>query len=321
MSGKARGDNGLDITQVMDDKITIVGDNPNVYPSCRKDGAGRERIHLTTSATQGVIESVSTYTECEAIDNSGDHHGGTYTIIAMNKFAVDAAGGGIILSSAGNISLLSSGGIVNLVGTELVSTLSSVIKLVGSEIIVAKGPELYVDTDKSTFINTVKMAKNLVVQGGALINGELFVNHMTAPQQVMDTSMSPVLPVFFNTPTVLSGVITQTCMTPTVCLEGGAVTPATSINYVQFLLDPTTTMKSLGRVLPHKHTYKHAACTFAESQADIWEEAEATEKNEIVAAKKTLNFGDVMDKITSKVQKRVTNAFTDCISSLMGGIF
>lgn len=321
MSGKARGDNGLDITQVIDDKVTIVGDNPNVYPSCRKDGAGRERMHLTTSATQGVIETVSTYTECEAIDNSGDHHGGTYTIVAMNKFAVDAASGGISLNTSGNINLLSGGGLVNLVGTEMVSAISNVVKLVGTEIIVAKGAELYIDTDSSTFVNTVKMAKNLVVQGGALINGELFVNHMTAPQQIMDTSMSPVLPIFFNTPTILSGIITQTCLTPTVCAESGPVTPATAVNYVQFTLDPTTTLNSVGRVLPHKHTYKHAACSFTESQTDVWEEAEATEKNEIVAAKKTLNFGDVVDNIVFKVQKRVTNAFTDCIISLMGGIF
>lgn len=321
MGKKARGDNGLDITQVMDDKVTVVGNNPNIYPSCRKDGAGRERITLSASSTQGVIESISTYTECEAVDNSGDHHGGAYTIVAMNKFSVDAACGGINLTSAGNINLMASGGLINLVSTEMVSTISNVVKLVASEVIVAKGTELYIDTNKSTFVNTVKMAKNLVVQGGALINGELFVNHLTAPQQIMDTSMSPVLPVFFNTPTILTGVITQTCMNPVVCKEGGAVTPASSTSYVQFTLDPLTTMKALGRVLPHKHTYKHAACTFAESQADVWAESEATNSNEIVAAKKTMSFGQTMDTIMSKTKKRITNAFTDCISSLMSGVF
>jgi phage baseplate assembly protein gpV len=320
---KARGDSGVDMTQVIDDKVTVVGSNPNIFPSCRMDGAGREKKTVSTSTTQGVIESSSTYTEYEAVDNSGDHHGGTYSIVAMNKFAVDAANGGISLNTGGNITLMAGGGIANIVSTECISAISNVIKFVASEISVFKGPELYVETDNTTFVNTVKMAKNLVVQGGALINGELFINHMTAPQQVMDTSMSPILPVFFNTPTILTGIVTQTCMTPTTCGGLGTVplTPAVSTNYVQFTLDPITTTKALGRVLPHKHTYKHAACSFKQSQDEVWSEAEATNENDIVAAKAVDSFGDVMDRIVSKVTKRATNAFVETMTSLMGGIF
>jgi hypothetical protein len=318
---KARGDNGLDMTQVIDDKVTIVGDNPNVYPSCRKDGAGRERLNLATSATQGVIGSPSTYTECEAIDNSGDHHGGSYTIVAMNKFSVDAASGGISLNASGNVNIMAGGGLANIVATECVSTISNVIKLVSTEIIVAKGPELYIETDNTTFVNTVKMAKNLVVQGGALVNGELFINHMTAPQQIMDTAMSPILPVFFNTPTTLTGTAQLITTTPPVVTEGGPAMAPTPTVYMQFTLDPLTTLQAQGRVLPHKHTYKHAACTFAKSQGDVWAEAEATGNNEIVSAKKVESFGGTLDKIKSKIQKRVTNAFTDCMTSLFGGMF
>ena len=318
---KARGDSGVDMTQAMDDKVTIVGSNANVFPSCRKDGAGREKISVEASTSQGVIEAKSTYTECEAIDNSGDHHGGSYSIVAMNKFNVDAAGGGINLNSGGNINLMAAGGLVNIVGTECTSIISNVLKCVSSEVSVFKGPELYIETESTVFVNTVKMAKNLLVQGGAFINGELFVNHITGPQQIMDTSMSPILPVYFNTPTILTGIVTQTCMTPVPCLEGGLVTPAASVNYVQFILDPQTTLKSLGRVLPHKHTYKHVACGFAQSSGEVWEESVKTGTNEAVSAKATLSFGGLMDAITSKVQKRVTNAFTDMITSLMGSIF
>ena len=318
---KARGDSGVDMTQAMDDKVTIVGSNANVFPSCRKDGAGREKISVEASTSQGVIEAKSTYTECEAIDNSGDHHGGSYSIVAMNKFNVDAAGGGINLNSGGNINLMAAGGLVNIVGTECTSIISNVLKCVSSEVSVFKGPELYIETESTVFVNTVKMAKNLLVQGGAFINGELFVNHITGPQQIMDTSMSPILPVYFNTPTILTGIVTQTCMTPVPCLEGGLVTPAASVNYVQFILDPQTTLKSLGRVLPHKHTYKHVACDFAQSSGEVWEESAKTGTNEAVSAKATLSFGGLMDAITSKVQKRVTNAFTDTIISLMGSIF
>jgi hypothetical protein len=318
---KARGDSGVDMTQAIDDKVTIVGSNPNVFPSCRKDGAGRERKIVTTSATQGTIESTMAYTECEAVDNAGDHHGGTYSMVAMNRFSIDSGGGGINLNSGGNVNLMAAGGLANIVASECSSIISNVIKVVSSEIVVIKGPELYVESDNTTFVNSVKMSKNLVVQGGAFVNGELFINHMTAPQQIMDTSMSPVLPVFFNTPTILTGTaqLIPTCA-PVVGEISGAAMPFMPSVYVQFTLDPLTTTQALGRVLPHKHTYKHAACTFAESQSNVWAEASATDSNEAVAAKKPESFGGEQS-VMSKIQKRVTNAFTDCMSSLFGGMF
>lgn len=320
---KTRGDSGLDITQVMDDKITIVGTSPNIYPSVRKDGAGREVIEVVPSASQGVIETSSAYTEVETADNSGDHHGGTYTIVAMNKFAVDSGGGGIQLSSVGNINLLAGGGIANIVATECASLLSNVVKLAASEVTVIRGPKLYVGTDSTIFLNSVRIAKNLILGGGLMVNGELYANHMTMPQQIMDTSMSPILPVYFNTPTVLTGIITQTCMTPTTCGGLGTVplTPAVSTNYVQFMLDPTTTMKAHSKVLPHKHTYRHAACSFVESNDEVWSEVDNGDINKPLNAKPVLNFGATLDEVVSKCKARLTNAFTDTITSLMGGIF
>lgn len=318
---KARGDSGVDMTQAMDDKVTIVGSNPNVFPSCRKDGAGRERKVVSTSPTQGTMESTLTYTECEAVDNSGDHHGGTYSMVAMNKFSIDAAGGGISLNSGGNINLMAAGGLANIVASECASVISNVVKVVSSEIVVVKGPEFYVESDNTTFVNSVKMSKNLVVQGGAFVNGELFINHMTAPQQIMDTSMSPILPVYFNTPTILTGTAQLISTTPPVTTDGGPAMSHMPTVYMQFTLDPLTTTRSVGRILPHKHTYKHAACTFAQSQDEVWAESAATGGNEAVPAKQPESFGGSMSAVMGKVQKRVTNAFTDCMSSLFGGMF
>lgn len=318
---KARGDSGIDITQTVDDKITIVGSNSNITPSCRMDGAGYSKINLTTSTTQGVVELPSTYSEYEAIDNSGDHHGGTYTIVAMNKLAVDAASGGIFFNTSGNINLMAAGGLANLSATECVTIASNVIKLLSTEITVLKGPELYVETENTVFVNTVKMAKNLIVQGGAFINGELYVNHMTTQHQIMDTSMSPVLPVYFNTPTILTGFSVQNCLNP-VITPFGPLVPASNAQFnTLYMLDQFTTTRSLGRVLPHKHTYKHAACSFVKSSGDLWDDAAKIEKNEIVYAKKIENFGDLINNIKNKVEKRLTNAFIDTMTALMSNIF
>lgn len=317
---KSRGDSGLDITQVMDDKITIVGVNPNVYPSCRIDGSGRSKEVIVSSASEGVRSAAGAYTEHEAIDNSGDHHGGNYSIITMNKFNVDSGAGGIHLTSFGNVNIMAAGGLTNILATDCVSAISNVVKIVASENTVIKGPELYIDTKSTTFTNTVKFAKNLIVKGGMMLNGELYVNHMTIPHQIRDTSMSPVLPVYFNTPTVLKGIITQRCFTP-IITEGGPAVPQESSSWIEFTLDPTTTMIAQGKVLPHHHTYKHAACTFTESPTDIWEEVSNGNEDEIMKAKSTGAFGEAVDKVVGKVRTRLINSFTDTLTALMGNIF
>ena len=142
MSMKARGDGGSDITQVMDDKITIVGSNANIFPSCRGDGAARSKTVSTISPTQGILNCPSTYSDYEAIDNGGDHHGGSYTMVAMNRLSLDSGGGGISLNSGGNINLMAGGGLANIGATACTTVASNVVKMVGNEIITLSGPEI-----------------------------------------------------------------------------------------------------------------------------------------------------------------------------------
>lgn len=317
---KTRGDNGLDITQVMDDKITIVGVNPNIYPSCRLDGAGREKEVVVTSATEGVRSAPGTYTEHEAIDNSGDHHGGNYSIITMNKFNVDAGGGGIHLTSFGNVNLMAAGGLANIVAADCASILSNVVKVAASENVVIKGTELYVNTKSATFTSTVKFAKNVIVKGGMMVNGELYVNHITGPLVTDETTMSPVLPVYFNTPTTLKGIITQKCLTP-IPTGGGPAVPAVSTSWIEFILDPTTTTVAQAKVLPHYHEYLRLGSSLTESPSDGWEEVDNGDEDKPLKAKTTFGLNDVVDRIIAKSRRRLTNAFTDTMTALMGGIF
>ena len=281
---KTRGDSGLDIAQVMDDKVTIVGVNPNMYPSCRLDGAGREKEVVVASETEGIRSAPGAFTEHEAVDNGGDHHGGNYSIVTMNRFSVDSGGGGCHLTSFGNVNIMAAGGLANIVATDCASIFSNIVKVAASESIVIKGPDLYIDTTSATFTNSVKLAKNLFVKGGIVCNGELYVNHMTIPLRKRDTDMSDILPVYFNTPTTLKGMITQKCLTP-VMTEGGPAVGAISASWIEFILDPSTTMYAQGKVLPHYHEYESPDCTFANSPTQLWEEVSGGDENKILKAK------------------------------------
>lgn len=317
---KTRGDSGLDITQVMDDKVTIVGVNPNMYPSCKTDGAGRDKKGISASATEGIKDSNGTFTENAAIDNGGDHHGGVYSIIAMNRFTVDTGAGGIVLTSYGNINLLAGGGLANIVAASCATLDAPIVKLAASEVIVLKGTDFYVDTKSTTFTNTVKFGKNLMVKGGAVINGELYVSHITAPFQMRKTFISPVLPVYFNTPTTLSGTVKLTCKNP-VTIDGVPVMPKDANCEITFELDPVTTKVAQGKVYPHSHVYLSPSWSYPKSSAESWEEVEKNGENNILKAKPNLQFGDKISVVVEKDKRRLTNAFTDTLLSLAGKLF
>lgn len=319
---KVRGDSGTDMTQATDDKVTIVGSSPNLYPSCRVDGAGKSKIDISSSESEGMMEMETARSEYEAIDNSGDHHGGSYTIVAMNKFSIDAAGGGINLNSSGNISLMGGGGLVNIVGTEAVNAIAKTVSFTAAEMSVFEGPELYINTENTTFVNNVRLAKNLLVKGSTFVNGELYVNHITGPHQVMDTSSTNVLPVFFNNAATLSGIInaTYTCSSSPVATEGGPAAPPSgniTIMVNDFILDTKTTSSSRAFIRPHFHSYRHVAVDFKEGNADVWAESAGLNTNEAKQHKPTENYGAPLEKVMMKKMKKVLNDYVDSVAESM----
>ncbi len=312
---KVRGDSGTDMTQATDDKVTIVGSSPNLYPSCRVDGAGKSKVDISASNSEGITEMKTARSEYEVIDNSGDHHGGSYSIVAMNKFSIDAAGGGISLNTGGNVSIMAGGGLVNLVATEAINAVGKTVSFTATEMNIFEGTELYINTENTTFVNNVRLAKNLLVKGSTFVNGELYVNHVTGPHQMMDTSASNVLPVFFNTPTILKGIIkaTYTCDTPHAhgaAPSSGGIT----INVSDFILDPETTSRARGFIRPHSHTYRHLAVDFKEGNTDVWAEASGLNANESKTAKPTENFGAPIEKVMMKKMKKVLNNYIDSVA-------
>lgn len=318
---KTRGDSGQDVAQIIGNKITFVGgDNPNIYPSTRVDGSGKSKSNLVASATQGAMEIPSAYTEYQAIDNASDHHGGNYNIIATNKITLDAAGGGVSINTNGNINLNACGGLANIVAMDGgFTTLANVTKIDSTEITLIKGPELMLDATKITCQNTVLMAKNLFVAGGATINGELFVTHLTCPLSSYDTSWNWSLDTYFKTGLTLIGTITYSA-TPVV-IDGVSAAAPTGVMAASFTLSPATTLATMGFTSAHYHKSLGPAMSMVSSPDEVWSEGAACATNEKVSAKPNTPWGQAWDNIVSNTTKMATNAGTEMLKKSASGIF
>jgi hypothetical protein len=318
---KSRGDSGNDITQVLGDKITIVGgDAPNLFPSCRSDGAGKSKNNVVTSSTQGVMELPSAYTEYEAIDNSSDYQGGNYTIMTMNKLSLWSAGGGTEIISPGNINVISGSGLINLLTTKAITIGANVIKMAASELTLIDGKELYVDAETVIFNNTVKINKNLVVNGGVAINGELFANHITTTTNASPTSMYPPLPTYFYPDAMILG---NAIYVVTTTLPNGTVPPIGNME-ILMMIDPIGASIPVSYTVPHRHRSVTMGVDTKDSLADVWEEAEKCGTNERVSAKPNTPWGKAWDKIVKSTEELCINSASDMLSQayarLFGGI-
>ena len=312
MSIKPGGDSGADITQCLGDTVYTVGTDANKFPSTLEDKTGLAYNSMCASPTEGMAITGTARPSYQQVDNSGDHHGGSYSLIAMNKIDFTAASGGISLNTSGNINLNAGGGIVNVMPTMCFTALSKTINIAGTDFVSINANKLLIDAKDILFEQNTKFAKNVLINGGLFVNGELYINHMTCQQQVMDTNDSPILPVYFNSPTILSGMFVQTCLTPIL-----GFVPAVSVNQVSFILDPMTTTLSQMKVLPHKHSYRSPACSFVESTSDVWGEAAALNEQNAVQSKKVEQYGKPENEVFSKVKETIISRISDYISTLI----
>lgn len=312
MSIKPGGDSGADITQSLGDTVYTVGTDANKYPSTLEDKTGLAYNTMCASPTEGMAITGTARPSYQQVDNSGDHHGGSYSLIAMNKIDFTAASGGINFNTSGNINLNAGGGIVNIMPTMCITALSKTINIAGTDFVSINANKLLINAKDIMIEQNAKFAKNVLINGGLFVNGELYINHMTCQQQVMDTNDSPILPVYFNSPTILSGMFMQTCLNPVL-----GFVPAASINQVTFILDPMTTTMSQMKVLPHKHSYRSPACSFVESTPEVWSQAASLNEQTAQSAKKVEQYGMSEGEVFSKVKETIISRVSDYISTLI----
>ena len=186
------GIGGSQIIDITKHKYETIGLVMNDSGSIRLDTKGKMYVSNIVIHPEGVFANRAPTPLIEYVQVD-DLPGGNYTLNVCNKYTVQVGAGGLNLKSYGPVNIsgsitniagdqvnIGSGNEVNIDGGNRVSIIADVVSLSQRE-------KLQVVVDSSLGVN-----KNLVVGGGAHIEGELTVNHITAPAEIQETELNTV---------------------------------------------------------------------------------------------------------------------------------
>tara|TARA_B100001123_G_C15335912_1_gene1032817 strand:+ start:1439 stop:3880 length:2442 start_codon:yes stop_codon:yes gene_type:complete len=184
---KEMGLGGSEITHITKHKMETIGLLMNDFPSIRMDHFGKLNNNEMRIRPDGVftMKKVSPLIERVHVD---DMPGGTYNINASNRFNVLAGAGGIVFKTYGCVDV---GGTVVTMAGEQVNIASE------NEINITSGKRLNIVSDILTLRqkeygqvlvdSNLGVSQNVIIGGSTHIDGELFVNHVTAPIEIQET--------------------------------------------------------------------------------------------------------------------------------------
>lgn len=187
------GIGGNCIIDVTKHKVETIGLVMNDFGSIRVDLIGKISNSGVLIDDNGVFiaQKESPITEYVHVD---DMPGGNYTLNVCNRYSLNVGAGGLGIKSYGPVNI--SGTVTNIGGVQV--NLSSQTEmninadkrlLLQSEIIILKnksGGQVLVDSN-------LGVNGNCIVRGGMHVDGELSVNHITAPYEMQTTELTKVL--------------------------------------------------------------------------------------------------------------------------------
>jgi hypothetical protein len=167
----------------------------------------------------------------------------------------------------------------------------TVINMAGEQINLASENEINIDAGKRLTVtadimvfkqrqmkqvlidSSLGISRNLIVGGGAHVEGELTVNHITAPVEIQETEDTKVYGVTNNEDAKIIGYVQPNA---SVCTNWGVVWSKTPCNNVA---DPDCLY-----TYPHSHHFRNLPLKLVASNADLRKEAKPTAETDRHAA-------------------------------------
>jgi len=229
---KTMGFGGSSFEFIAKHKVVTVGLTPNTSPAYNTDYLNSTSIVTSISPFipygyfAPIKRDIHRYKELFLPDMPG----GNYDIFAMNRFKIQSGTGGGTIQTTGNLKL--NGGTVNIRGEYVgigakdgqVDINSSVTTIGGDTVILKSNIEGQVVVD-----STLGVSKNVIIGGGAYIEGELFVNHVTAPIEYQVTE---------NTQIEAYGPVINPGGTPDVIASGWNIIGSDTSGEMQLVIPP-----------------------------------------------------------------------------------
>lgn len=180
------GNGGDEISSVKRHSIETIGATVNNYPSVRIDNEGRSCVTEVGVSKKCVFRHFGELPLVEEVDNASNFPCGTKTLTVGNRYNVMVGSGGVQIKTTGPVtfsgtSVKLAGALVNISG-DRGATLNS------STYVDIFAPRIMIRSPRQVLLDSsVGVAKNLIVSGSTYIEGETYVNHISAPAEVQQT--------------------------------------------------------------------------------------------------------------------------------------
>ena len=164
----------------------VIGAATNTNPQATVDMTGRQVPSTVVVGEAGTTTAVVGVPEVSEVDNSSMFPCGNFTLEVGNGFNVRAGGGGVTMITSGGVNI----------STDTVLKLGALQTVVGAKDVNIRGeknvsissPNLNLTSDNQIVLNgNVGVNSNLIVKGGVYTDGEMYVNHITAPREIQQT--------------------------------------------------------------------------------------------------------------------------------------
>jgi len=179
---------GSEIIEISKHKIETIGTVMNDFGSIRVDDKGKMEPFEIVIAEYGSFINRRPTPVHEYV-NVTDLPGGNYTLNVCNRYNVMVGAGGLNLKSYGPVNI--SGTITNIAGEQVNVGSENEVNIDGGKRVSIIGDVVSIrQRDKKQVLvdSSLGVSKNAVILGGGYFEGELHVQHVTAPMEIQDTN-------------------------------------------------------------------------------------------------------------------------------------
>ena len=283
------GIGGSEIVQITKHKVETIGMVVNDYGSIRFDNVGK------MVPRELLINNLGTYINFEPsplieLTHVQDLPGGNYTLNVCNRYNVMVGAGGLNLKSIGPTNI--TGTVTNIAGEQVNISSENEININSKTVnISAEILRIRNTKQKQIFIENSLGVNNNVVVGGALsVDGEMYVQHVTAPAEYQvtqsTTAFGEVLPGALLTGVTYIGPINhklspkeQAIAAAHLAIPGMTAGLAQTLTVVDgfiqgFIVAPSVTVVTAASpdsiaVSEHSHIFRNLPLTLHDKNSDV----------------------------------------------------
>jgi hypothetical protein len=181
------GNGGDEIGFIKRNKFVTIGGAVNNFPSIRVDPQGRSQPIEVAVGETTTFTNMDFVPHVEEVNNEVNFPCGDYTLNIGNKYNVMVGSGGVQMKTSGTVEI----------GGTAVKVASNKLNLMASDGMHLHSKNLIeLNSEKSISLRSKRqiyiepnlgVKGNTVIGGGAYVEGELYVQHITAPVEIQQT--------------------------------------------------------------------------------------------------------------------------------------